>query len=55
MTGKGFNLYNECSARWVCKMYTSGSIANSQMLTEINESVSIAKQGFYWKVILSNI
>ena len=55
MTDKGFNLFDECAARCVhlspqeeectspswggSKMYTSGSIANSQrMLTEINES-----------------
>ena len=60
MTDKGFNLFDECAARCVhlspqeeectspswggSKMYTSGSIANSQrMLTEINESGAIAK------------
>ena len=38
------------------KMYTSGSIANSQsMLTEINENGVITKLRFEWKVILSNI
>ena len=69
---KRFNLFDECAARCadlfpqeeVCtssswgdsKMYTSGSIANSQaMLTEINESCGIAKKGFEWKMILSNI
>ena len=60
MTDKGFSLFDECAARCVhlfpqeeectssswgdSKMYTSGSIANSQrMLTEINESSAIAK------------
>ena len=60
MTEKRVNLFDECSARWVhlfhqkkectsssrggSKMYTSGSIANSQrMLTEINKSDTIAK------------
>ena len=60
MTDRGFNLFDECAARCVhlhpkeeeytssswgdSKMYTSGSIANSQrMLTEINESGAIAK------------
>ena len=53
---KGFNIFDECAARlstsvpstsssWGdSKMYTSGSIANSQrMLTEINESGTIAE------------
>ena len=60
MTEKGFNLFDECAARCVhlfpqeeectssswgdSKMYTSGSIANSQrILTEINESGATAK------------
>ena len=55
MTDKGFNLFDECAARCVhlfpqeeectsSKVYTSGSIANSQrMLTEINGSDAIAK------------
>ena len=60
MTDRGFNLFDECAARCVhlrpkedeytssswgdSKMYTSGSIANSQrMLTEINKSDAIAK------------
>ena len=60
MTDKRFNLFDDCAVRcvhlspeeeectssswWDSKMYTSGSIANSQsMLTEINESGAIAK------------
>ena len=60
MTEKRFNLFDEFAVRCVymfsqeeectfsswgdSKMYTSGSIANSQrMLTEINESGAIAK------------
>ena len=60
MTDRGFNLFDECAARCVhlrpkeeeytssswgdSKMYTSGSIENSQrMLTEINESGVITK------------
>ena len=60
ITDKRFNLFDECAARCadlfpqeeVCtssswgysKMYTSGSIANSQtMLTKINESCGIGK------------
>ena len=60
MTDKGFNLFDECAARCIhlfpqeekctssswgdSKMYTSGSIKNSQrMLTEINKSDAIAK------------
>ena len=60
MTEKWFNLFDECAARCVhlfpqkeectssswgdSKMYTSGSIANSQrMLTEINESGATVK------------
>ena len=60
MTDKRVNLFDECIARCVhlfpeeeectsssrgeSKMYTSGSIENSQrMLTEINESGTIAK------------
>ena len=60
MRDKGFNIFNECTSRCVhlspqeedwtssswgySKMYTSGSIANSQrMLTGINESGAIAK------------
>ena len=61
MTDKGFNLFDGCVARCVylfpheklgtssswgdSKMYTSGSIANSQkMLTEINDSDAIVKK-----------
>ena len=41
MADEGFSLFGGCAAS---KMYTSGSIANSQkMLTEINESGAIAK------------
>ena len=60
MTDNGFNLFDECAARGVhlspqelqctfsssgdSKMYTFGSIANSQrMLTEINENGAIVK------------
>ena len=60
MTEKEFNLFDECAARCVhpfpqeeecissswedSKMYTSGTIANSQrMLAEINGSDTIAK------------
>ena len=60
MTDKGFNIFDECAARCIhlfpqeekctssswgdSKMYTSGSIKNSQrMLTEINKSDAIAK------------
>ena len=60
MTEKEFSLFDECAARCVhlftqeekctssswgdSKIYTSGSIANSQrMRTEINESAAIAK------------
>ena len=60
MTDKGFNLLDECAARCehlypqkeACisssrrssKIYTSGTIANSQrMVTEINESGAVAK------------
>ena len=61
MTDKGFNLFDTWAARCVhmfpqeeectssswgdSKMYTSGSIANSQkMLTEINDSDAIVKK-----------
>ena len=41
MADEGFSRFDGCAAS---KMYTSGSIANSQkMLTEINESGAIAK------------
>ena len=60
MTDKGFNLFDKCATRCVhlspqeeectssswgdSKIYTSGSIANSQrMLTEINGSGTVAK------------
>ena len=60
MTGKRFSHFDECAARYLrlfpqeeectssswgdSKMYTSGSIANSQrILTEINESGIITK------------
>ena len=63
MAVKGLNLMDECAAGYVhlspkeeeytssfwkgSRMYTSGSIANSQkMLTEINESGTIVKKGF---------
>ena len=40
MVDKGFNLFHE----WDSKMYTSGSITNSQrMLTEINKSGATSK------------
>ena len=61
MTDKRFNLFDRCAAKCVhlfpeeeectssswgdSKMYTSGSIANSQkMLTEINDSDAIVKK-----------
>ena len=62
MTNKGFNVFDECvhlspqeeeciSSSWGdSKMYTSGSIANSQrMLTEINGSGAIAKMRIWVK------
>ena len=72
MTDKGFNLFDECVTKYVhlspqeeectfsswvdSKMYTLGSIANSQrMLAEINEKGAIAKMTIWRKVILSNI
>ena len=65
MTDKRFNLFDRCAAKCVhlfpeeeectssswgdSKMYTSGSIANSQkMLTEINDSDAIVKKSI-WK------
>ena len=61
MTDKSFNIFDGCAAKCIhllpqeeectssswgdSKMYTSGSIANSQkMLTEINDSDAIVKK-----------